>query len=123
MLRCQSPAMVHKELLAFLIAHNLLRWMMVQAARQYAVDVYRISFTGTLDAFRQFASAMAQAKTAKNVSNFGRKCCAHWPMIWCRNVPDAGNRGPSNEDLNRIRYSTSRDTNFAKTASHVTVNE
>jgi hypothetical protein len=64
-LHCLSPAMVQKELLAFLIAHNLLRWVMAQAARAHGVDLYRISFTGTLDAFRPFASAMAQAKTAK----------------------------------------------------------
>ena len=62
-LRCQSPAMLKKELRAFLIAHNLLRWVMAQAAREHAVDLDRISFTGTLDAFRHFASAMAQAKT------------------------------------------------------------
>jgi hypothetical protein len=65
-LRCQSPAMVEKELLAFLIAHNLLRWIMAQAAREHAVDLDRLSFTGALTAFRHFATAMAKAKTAKN---------------------------------------------------------
>lgn len=64
-LRCLSPAMVKKELLAFMIAHNLLRWVMTQAAREHSVDINRISFTGSLDAFRHFATAMAQAKTAK----------------------------------------------------------
>lgn len=64
-LHCLSPAMVEKELLAFLIAHNLLRWVMAQAARTHAVDLDRISFAGTVDGFRHFASAMAQAKTAK----------------------------------------------------------
>jgi hypothetical protein len=64
-LRCLSPAMVKKELLAFLIAHNLLRWIMAQAAREYAVELDRISFTGALDAFRHFATAMAQARQAK----------------------------------------------------------
>lgn len=65
-LRCLSPEMVEKELLAFLIAHNLLRWIMAQAAREHAVDLDRISFTGTLTAFRHFATAIAEAKTAKN---------------------------------------------------------
>jgi hypothetical protein len=65
-LRCLSPKMVEKELLAFLIAHNLLRWVMTQAAREHAVDLYRISFTGAMDALRHSATAMAQAKTAKN---------------------------------------------------------
>jgi hypothetical protein len=65
-LRCLSPAMVEKELLAFMIAHNLLRWVMTQAAREHKVDLDRISFTGAMDALRQFATAIAQAKTAKN---------------------------------------------------------
>lgn len=64
-LRCLSPKMVQKELLAFMIAHNLLRGVMTQAARQHQVDLYRISFTGAMDGLRHFASAMAQAKSAK----------------------------------------------------------
>ena len=64
-LHCLSPEMVEKELLAFMIAHNLLRWVMAQAAREHQVDLYRISFTGAMDALRHCACAMAQAKTAK----------------------------------------------------------
>jgi hypothetical protein len=64
-LHCLSPEMVEKELLAFMIAHNLLRWIMAQAACEHQVDLYRISFTGAMDALRQSATAMAQAKTAK----------------------------------------------------------
>ncbi len=63
-LRCLSPEMVEKELLAFMIAHNLLRWIMAQAAGEHQVDLYRISFTGAMDALRHCATAMAQAKTA-----------------------------------------------------------
>ena len=64
-LHCLSPQMVQKELLAFLIAHNLLRWVMAQAAREHQMDLYRISFTGAMDAFRHCATAMVQAKSAK----------------------------------------------------------
>ena len=64
-LRCLTPAMVEKELLAFLIAHNLLRWVMTQAAGEHHVDLYRISFTGAMDALRHSASAMAPAQTGK----------------------------------------------------------
>ena len=63
-LHCLSPEMVEKELLAFMIAHNLLRWIMAQAAGEHQVDLYRISFTGAMDALRHCASAMGQAKTA-----------------------------------------------------------
>ncbi len=64
-LRCLSPEMVEKELLAFMIAHNLLRWIMAQAACEHQVDLYRISFTGAMDALRHSTTAISQAKTVK----------------------------------------------------------
>jgi len=60
-LRCQSPAMVEKELLLFLTAHNLIRWLLVQTARTEGADPERLSFKGALDGFRQWSEAMAQA--------------------------------------------------------------
>lgn len=60
-LRCQSPAMVHRELLALLIAHNLVRAVMAEAAQEHAVPLERVSFTGSLDALRSFSAASAQA--------------------------------------------------------------
>jgi hypothetical protein len=62
-LRCQSPDMVVKEAFMHLIAHNLIRWLMIQAALKHDVDLARISFKGTLDALREFSQAMAQAPT------------------------------------------------------------
>lgn len=63
-LRCKSPAMVHRELLALLIAHNLARAVMAEAARAQAVPLERLSFTGTLDTLRSFCGASAQAPRA-----------------------------------------------------------
>jgi len=60
-LRCKSPAMVHRELLALLIAHNLARAVMAEAARAHAVPLERLSFTGTLDTLRSFCGASATA--------------------------------------------------------------
>ena len=59
-LRCKRPAMVHRELLALLIAHNLARAVMAEAARAHAVPLERLSFTGTLDTLRSFCGACAQ---------------------------------------------------------------
>jgi len=59
-LRCQSPAMIHREILVLLIAHNLVRAVMAEAARAHAVPLERISFTGTMDALRSFSRAIAQ---------------------------------------------------------------
>jgi hypothetical protein len=65
MLRSRTPAMLHKEIYAHLLAHNLLRCTMAQAASQHRVCLERISFKGTLDALRQFTQAMSQARTHK----------------------------------------------------------
>ena len=64
-LRCQSPKMIHKELEMFFIAYNLIRCLMIQACRDYQVDLHRLSFQGTVDSTRQFSAALAQARSAK----------------------------------------------------------
>jgi len=64
-LRCKSPDMAEKELLAYLVAHNLIRCVMAEAVAQYAVDLERISFKGTLDALRQYSAAIARARNRK----------------------------------------------------------
>jgi hypothetical protein len=61
-LRCLTPELVRKELLVFLIAHNLLRWIMAQAAQAGEVSLERISFKGTLDAFRQWSTLLSQVR-------------------------------------------------------------
>jgi len=63
MLRCQSPAMVQKEVYLYLIAHNLIRLLMAQAADAHPVSLERMS--GTLDALRQFSQAMCQARSQR----------------------------------------------------------
>lgn len=62
-LKCLSPQMVKKEVCMFLIAHNLLRCLMAQAAAQARINIEQISFKGTLDGFRHCSVAMAQAKS------------------------------------------------------------
>lgn len=62
-LRGRTPEMVQKELYARLIAHNLLRCTMAEAARQQAVPLERLSFKGCLDALRHFTYAMASARS------------------------------------------------------------
>ena len=63
-LRCLSPALVEKELLSGLIAHNLLRCVMAEAAQVHEVKVERMSFKGTLDTLRQFSHALSQTRSA-----------------------------------------------------------
>jgi hypothetical protein len=64
-LRCKSPQMARKELLAYLIAHNLVRSLMAHAAATYEVNLERLSFKGTLDALRQYSGAITAARNLK----------------------------------------------------------
>lgn len=64
-LRCLSPAMAQKEVLAYFIAHNLTRCVMAEAAATYEADLERISFKGTLDALRQYSGALGRARSRK----------------------------------------------------------
>jgi Transposase DDE domain len=73
MLRGRSPNMLQKEIYAHLIAHNLIRCVMAQAAAEHAVPLERISFKGTLDTVRQFTQAMSQARTKKKRSELWDK--------------------------------------------------
>jgi hypothetical protein len=44
MLRCKTPEMVRKELRMFIIARNLIRALMQEAANLYQCDLTRLSF-------------------------------------------------------------------------------
>ena len=64
-LRGRSPEMAQRELHVRLVAHNLIRCTMAQAASKHSVVLERISFKGSLDALRHFAQAMAGARSRK----------------------------------------------------------
>ena len=61
-LRCKSPKMIEKEMFVHLIAYNLIRVFMQQAADRHKVELGRISFKGTLDTVRQFAAVVHAAR-------------------------------------------------------------
>ncbi len=73
-LRGHSPATVQRELYTRLIAHNLIRCVMAQAASQYHVPLEHLSFKGCLDALRQFTQAMARTR-----SRARRRCL--WQLL------------------------------------------
>lgn len=60
-LRCKSPDMVDKELWMHVIAYNLVRAIMLDAATAYAACLERLSLKGTLATIRQWAPALALA--------------------------------------------------------------
>jgi len=62
-LRCKSPAMIHKELAMHLIAYNLLRAAIFQAADARRRNPYDISFKSTLATLRQWAAYFESLST------------------------------------------------------------
>jgi hypothetical protein len=64
-LRCKTPDMAEKELLAYLVAHNLIRCIMAEAVARYQVDLQRVSFKGSVDALRQYSEAIGKARNRK----------------------------------------------------------
>ena len=75
-LRCKSPAMVQKELLAFLVAHNFIRCLIAEAATTYDVPRTRISFKGAVDAARSFHQAMRLTRSRRHARRLYRRLLA-----------------------------------------------
>jgi hypothetical protein len=70
-LRCQTPAMVRKEIVMHAIAYNLIRALMQDIAHCHQMSLQRLSFKGTVDALRQwrelFENAQAQPRTTRKL--------------------------------------------------------
>ena len=69
-LRCLSPDMIRRELHMHMIAYNLIRALMLEAALGHGTPLGRISFKGTCDALRQWAPHLAMV--AANPSLYRR---------------------------------------------------
>lgn len=54
-LRCKTPEMVRKEIWAHFLVYNLIRTVMCQAAEQFALKPWKISFKGALQTLNAFA--------------------------------------------------------------------
>src|SRR5262245_30498188 len=71
LLRGQTPAVVRKEVWAHLLAYNVVRAVMAQAARQAGVGPDGLSFAGAVQAVNAFAPHLQTAATA-----------AAWARLW-----------------------------------------
>lgn len=58
-LRCQTPALVEKEIWLQALAYNLVRALMLEAAWTHGVELERLSFKGTVDTLRQWTPLFA----------------------------------------------------------------
>ena len=104
-LHCKTPAMVHRELLIYQTAYNLVRGLMVQAATTAGLPTYRISFKGSVATVRQWAPVFAASAPRQRKRNrlfrtllsiLARDPIPNRPN---RNEPRARKRRPKNYQL------------------------
>ena len=102
-LRCKTPAMIHKELTMHLIAYNLVRLTMLEAASAHETPVERLSFKGTLAALREWSPLFPRANTRarRRLWRFLLRCLAADPIPLRpdRIEPRARKRRPKNYQL------------------------
>jgi hypothetical protein len=60
-LRCKTPEMVEKEIWMHLLAYNLIRGVMAQAAREHTKQPRELSFKGTLQTMTAFQDVLRHA--------------------------------------------------------------
>lgn len=65
MLRCKTPDMLEKEIWTYLLAYNLVRLLMAQAAEIYQKEPRKLSFKGTVQAINTFVPKIQMAQGRK----------------------------------------------------------
>ena len=79
-LRCQTPDMVRKEIWAHLLAYNLIRTVIAQAAARHGKDPRQISFTRamrTLEAFRPTIAGVPSDRLANLYEHMLKAIASH----------------------------------------------
>ena len=66
-LRCKTPEMVRKEVWAHLLAYNLIRTLMAQAANELGCAPRDLSFKGTLQTMKEFAERLLDRRSQNRV--------------------------------------------------------
>lgn len=69
-LRCKTPELVHKEVWAHILAYNLIRTIMAQAASRHQVEPRTISFKGTLQTLEAFQPLIEHRATHDTAYRF-----------------------------------------------------
>jgi hypothetical protein len=104
-LRGQTPEMVRKEIWAHLLAYNVIRGLMAQAARQAGLVPLELSFKGAVQAVNAFATLLwtASAEELAGVCQRLREVVASYRLENRpnRSEPRARKRRPKNYPLLR----------------------
>lgn len=69
-LRCQSPEMVEKEIWMHLLAYNLIRGVMAEAARTHGRTPRQVSFTGAWQTMKAFSPSLIEGSAEERERRF-----------------------------------------------------
>ncbi len=64
-LSCKNPENLDREIRMHFLAHNLVRRLMLEAARRHRVPLERVSFAGSLAAARRYGEALLQTRSKR----------------------------------------------------------
>jgi len=64
-LSCKTPSHLEREIRMHFLVHNLVRCLMLEAARRHLVPLARLSFAGSLATARRYGEALLQARSAQ----------------------------------------------------------
>jgi hypothetical protein len=64
-LSCKNPANLEREIRMHFLVHNLVRRLMLEAARRHHVSLERVSFAGSLAAARRYGEALLQTRSQR----------------------------------------------------------
>jgi len=103
-MRCKTPALVQKEFTMHLIAYNLVRALMLEAATRHGKHLFRLSLAGAVAAVRQWAPSFiglrSRPKRRAQLDAFFRSLAADTvPHRPDRIEPRARKRRPKNYQL------------------------
>ena len=62
-LSCKTPGNLDREIRLHFLMHNLVRRLMLEAARRHGVPLERVSFAGSLAVARRYGEALLQARS------------------------------------------------------------
>lgn len=74
-INCKTPAMARKQLTMYLIAHNLIRWLLQRASRSTGQPLRRLSFKGTLDAVLRWVPELHAMTPSRRKNAFAELLC------------------------------------------------
>jgi Transposase DDE domain len=64
-LSCKNPENLEREIRMHFLVHNLVRRLMLEAARRHRVPLERVSFAGSLAAARRYGEGLLQARSKR----------------------------------------------------------